>query len=47
MGIFENGPFIPQKLIHESVTETGERIPQKFMTKEPSEISDTEKDKVA
>ena len=27
MGILENGPFVPQKLIHESVTETRERIP--------------------
>ena len=36
-----------EKLIPESVTETGERIPQKFMPKEPSDFSDTEKDKVA
>ena len=47
MGILENGPFVPQKLIPKSVTETGERIPQKFMPKDPSDFSDTEKDKVA
>ena len=47
MGILENGPFVPQKLIPESVTETGERILQKFMPKESSEFSDTETDKVA
>ena len=47
MGILENGSFVPQKLILESVTETGERIPQKFMPKDPSDFSDTEKDKVA
>ena len=46
MGILENGPFVPQKLIPESVTETGERISQKFVPKESSEFSDTEKDKV-
>ena len=42
MGILENGSFVPQKLIPEFVTETGERIPQKFMTKNPSDFSDTE-----
>ena len=47
MGIMDNGPFVPQKLIPESVTEIGERIPQKFVPKESSEYSDTEKDKVA
>ena len=47
MGILENGSFVPQKLILESVTETGERIPQKFMPKDMSDFSDTEKDKVA
>ena len=47
MGILENGPFVPQKRIPESVRETGERIPQKFMPKDPSDFSDTEKDKVA
>ena len=47
MGILENGLFVPQKLISESVTETGEKIPQKFMPKDPSDFSDTEKDKVA
>ena len=41
MGILENGPFVPQQLIPESVTETRERIPQKFMPKESSEFSDT------
>ena len=34
MGIMENGPFVPHKMIHESVTDTGERIPQKFVPKE-------------
>ena len=47
MGILENGLFVPQKLISEYVTETRERIPQRFVPKEPSEFSDTEKDKVA
>ena len=47
MGILENGHFVPQKLIPESLTEIGEKIPQKFMSKESSEFSDTEKDKVA
>ena len=47
MGIMDNDPFVPQKLIPESVTETEERIPQKFVPKESSEFSDTEKDKVA
>ena len=47
MGLLENGPFVPQKLIHESVTETGERIPQKFVPKESLEFSDTKKEKVA
>ena len=47
MGILENGPFVPLKLIPESVTKTGERIPQKFMPKDLSDFSDTEKDKVA
>ena len=26
-GILENGPFVPQKLVSESVTEIDERIP--------------------
>ena len=47
MGIMDNGPFVFQKLIPESVTEIGERIPQKFVPKESSEFNDTEKDKVA
>ena len=47
MGILENGPFVPQKLIPESIIETGERIPQKFIPKDPSDFSDMEKDKVA
>ena len=47
IGILENGPFVPQKLIPKSVTETGEWIPQKFMPKDPSNFSDTKKDKVA
>ena len=46
MGVLENGPFVPQKLIPESMTKTGERIPQMFIQKEPSEFSDMEKDKV-
>ena len=28
------------------MTETGERIPQKFMPKEPSKVGNTKKDKV-
>ena len=47
IGILENGPFVPQKLIPESVTKIGERIPQKFVPKESSEFNDTKKDKVA
>ena len=42
MGILGNGPFVPHKLIPKSVTETGKRIPQRFIQKEPSEFSDTE-----
>ena len=41
MGILENGPSVPQKLIPQSVAETGERISKKFMPKESSEFSDT------
>ena len=47
MCILENGLFVPHKLIPESVTETREKIPKRFVHKEPSEFSDTEKDKVA
>ena len=47
MGILENGLFVPQKLISESITKTGEMISQTFMPKDPSDFSDTEKDKVA
>ena len=46
-GVLENGPFVPRKLIPESITETGERIPQKFILKELSDVSYTEKDNVA
>ena len=47
LGILENGPFVPHKLIPETVTELGDRVPQRFTPKDPSEFSDMKKDKVA
>ena len=46
IGILENGPFVPMKIIPESV-ENGVRIPQKSVPKEKSEYTDTDKEYVA
>ncbi|KAK1366507.1 hypothetical protein POM88_042068 [Heracleum sosnowskyi] len=44
-GILENGPFIPRKEI-EATTVNGEIIPAHWVPKDPSEISEPEKEKM-
>lgn len=44
--ILGNGPFVPQTLITEIVSESREQISQRFTQKELLEFSDTERDKV-
>ena len=44
--ILENGPFMPMKIIPESV-ENGVRIPQKSVPKEKSEYTETDKEYIA
>lgn len=44
--ILENGPFVPMKMIPESVVD-GVRVPQRSTPKDPTEFTDSEKEIVA
>ena len=46
IGILENGPFVPMKIIPETV-EDGVRIPQRSTPKEPTEYTDSDKEFIA
>ena len=46
IGIWENGPHVPMKIIPESV-KIGVRIPQKYVPKDKSEFTETDKEYIA